>query len=144
MVRICAPVTQENARSCAKPEPNCAVQPLVSPTSLAVAAALLLVSLCSACGGTGAGKPTMPERQVVEMDELRISAARGQQGYQLDAYDAADLFKRATDLLNQKKCREAVELYDRLVKEFESSRYTSASLYNAGLCLQALGDFAGS
>ena len=29
-------------------------------------------------------------------------------------------------------------------REFADSRYASASLYNAGLCLQALGDFAGS
>ena len=97
------------------------------------------------CGGTRPIQPTTPERQLVEMEELRITAARGQQGgYQLDAYDASDLFKRATDLLNQQKCREAVEVYDRLVSEFASSAYGSAALYNAGLCLQALGDFAGA
>ena len=65
------------------------------------------------------------------------------QGYRFEVYDAADLFKRATDLLNQQKCREAVELYDRLAREFADSRYASASLYNAGLCLQALGRLRG-
>ena len=78
------------------------------------------------------------------MEELRITAARGEQGYRFDVYDAADLFTRATDLLNQQKCREAVELYDRLVREFAASRYASASLYNSGLCLQALADFEAS
>jgi hypothetical protein len=78
------------------------------------------------------------------MEELRITAQRRGEGYDFQAYDAADLFKRATDLLNQKQCREAVGLYDRVVSEFASSRFVSASLYNAGLCLQALADFAGA
>jgi tetratricopeptide (TPR) repeat protein len=76
------------------------------------------------------------------MEEMRITARRGPGGYEFEAYDADQLFTRATDLLNAKKCREAVDLYDRLAREFPSSRYVSASLYNAGLCLQALGDFA--
>jgi tetratricopeptide (TPR) repeat protein len=105
---------------------------------MAVAALLL-----GACAGSQHG-PTTGRREVVEMEELRITAARGEQGYRFDVYDAADLFTRATELLDQQKCREAVQLYDRLVKEFAQSRYASASLYNAGLCLQALADFAAS
>jgi tetratricopeptide (TPR) repeat protein len=104
---------------------------------------VITVLVLSACAGSQHGTTT-PGREVVEMEELRITAARGEQGYRFDVYDAADLFTRATELLNQQKCREAVELYDRLVREFEQSRYASASLYNAGLCLQAMGDFAGS
>jgi tetratricopeptide (TPR) repeat protein len=106
--------------------------------------ALLFIVLGSACASAGSGRPTTPQRQTVEMEELRITAKRGQQGYEFAAYDAADLFKRATELLNQKKCREAVELYDQVAKEFADGQYASASLYNAGLCLQALGDFGSS
>jgi tetratricopeptide (TPR) repeat protein len=106
---------------------------------------LLTVALAlSACAGTTPNKRTTPEASVVEMDELRITAARNQEGYRFDVYDANDLFTHATDLLNHQKCHEAVELYDRLVSEFATSRFASASLYNAGLCLQALGDFAGA
>lgn len=76
------------------------------------------------------------------MDEMRITARRGPGGYQFEAYDADQLFERATALLNAKKCREAVELYDRVEREFPSSRYAPAALYNAGLCLQALADFS--
>jgi tetratricopeptide (TPR) repeat protein len=94
-----------------------------------------------ACSSAGSGRPTTPQRETVEMEELRITAKRGEQGYEFEAYDAADLFKRATELLNQKKCREAVELYDQVAKEFPDGAYASASLYNAGLCLQALGEF---
>jgi tetratricopeptide (TPR) repeat protein len=105
-----------------------------------VALALLYVTGCAATQHPSAP----PHREIVNMEELHITAARGDTGYQLQAYDASDLFKRATDLLNQKKCTEAVQLYDQLVREFAQSAYASAALYNAGLCLQAVGDFEGS
>lgn len=92
------------------------------------------------CAGTGKGETTTPNRREVEFEELRINArAKQGGGYEFESYDASDLFKRATELLNAKKCDEAVSLYDRLVAEFESSEYVSSALYNAGLCLQALG-----
>jgi tetratricopeptide (TPR) repeat protein len=78
------------------------------------------------------------------MEELRITARQGEGGYEFEAYDAPELFKRATELLDAKRCREAVVLYDRVAREFAASRYASPALYNAGLCLQALGDFAPS
>jgi tetratricopeptide (TPR) repeat protein len=94
------------------------------------------------CAGSAAGKPTTAQ-QVVEFDELRINArAKDGGGYDFDSYDAKDLFERATQSLNAKKCDQAVTLYDKLVAEFPSSEYLSASLYNAGLCQQAVGNFA--
>jgi tetratricopeptide (TPR) repeat protein len=78
------------------------------------------------------------------MDEVRIQASHGEEGYRFDAYDAGELFERATASLNRQQCNEAVVVYDRLVAEFESSGYASAALYNAGLCLQAEGNFAGA
>jgi tetratricopeptide (TPR) repeat protein len=121
-----------------------AVEPAVAVMQQRAAGlGLSLACALVACGGSQ-HQSTTPEREVVEMEELRISASRGEQGYRFDVYDAADLFKRGTDLLNQQKCKEAVELYDRLAQEFADSRYASASLYNAGLCLQALGEFKGS
>jgi hypothetical protein len=99
----------------------------------------------SACGGTRPAQGTTPSKTtVVEMDEVRISAARGHEGYQFESYDAAELFDQATDLLNHQRCPAAVELYDKVVAEFSTSRYASAAAYNAGLCLQATGDFAGA
>ena len=97
------------------------------------------------CAGSSKGETTTPARQEVQFDELHINAkAKEGGGYEFESYDAGDLFKHATDLLNAQKCDEAVKLYDRLVTEFEASEYVSASLYNAGLCLQALGNFAGA
>jgi tetratricopeptide (TPR) repeat protein len=97
------------------------------------------------CAGSSKGETTTPAKREVQFEELHINAkAKQGGGYEFESYDAGDLFKRATDLLNQQKCDEAVKLYDRLVTEFEASEYVSASLYNAGLCLQALGNFAGA
>lgn len=100
---------------------------------------------CLACATTHPNQAsTSSHAAVMEMDEIHISAGRGQEGYQFESYDAAELFSRATELLNQQRCPAAVELYDRVFTEFGSSRYASAAAYNAGLCLQALGDFEGS
>lgn len=104
-----------------------------------------MIGLCllwaSGCAGSQQ-RPTTPSTDVVQMEALRITARRGADGgYGFDVYDAPDLFKRATDLLNGKQCHEAVVLYDRLTMEFPDSRYVSAAFYNAGLCLQALGEF---
>jgi tetratricopeptide (TPR) repeat protein len=141
MVRVCKQNRQESARTSAQLGAVRAVEANVTKRF----GSLLTVALAlSACAGTTPNKGTTPEASVVEMDELRITAARNQEGYRFDVYDANDLFTHATDLLNHQKCHEAVELYDRLVSEFATSRFASASLYNAGLCLQALGDFAGA
>ncbi|MEY4579217.1 MAG: hypothetical protein RL701_3920 [Pseudomonadota bacterium] len=106
---------------------------------------LALFAITSACAGAGKGEGTTPAKREVEFEELRINArAKEGGGYEFDSYDAADLFKRATEFSNARKCPEAVAAYDRVVSEFESSQYVSASLYNAGLCLQATGDFAGA
>jgi tetratricopeptide (TPR) repeat protein len=72
------------------------------------------------CGGSAppVEHPQGPP-QVVAMDELHITAERNQTGdYDFQVYDAAELFTRATDLLNRDRCADA------------------AALYNAGLCLQ--------
>jgi tetratricopeptide (TPR) repeat protein len=96
------------------------------------------------CAGTATGATTTPA-QVVKFEELHINAkAKQGGGYEFESYDAGELFKHATELLNAQRCDEAVALYDKLVNEFASSEYVSASLYNAGLCLQALGKFVES
>lgn len=105
-----------------------------------IALALLCIGACASTQRPASSNA----REVVNMEELHISAQRGEGGLKLEAYDAADLFTRATDLLNQQKCSEAVALYDQLAREFSHGSYTSAALFNAGLCLQATGDFEGS
>lgn len=94
--------------------------------------------LCVACA---AQKPpsTTPNR-VVEMEALRIVAKHDEQGgYSFESYNAEELFTRANAALDAGKCGDAVGYYEKLIQEFPTSRYHSASLYNAGLCLAHLG-----
>lgn len=101
-------------------------------------ALLTLVVLALGCGGSAppVEHPQAPPR-VVSMDELHITAERNGEGdYDFQVYDAAELFTRATDMLNHDRCADAVTLYDKLDQEFPDSDYVSAALYNAGLCLQ--------
>jgi tetratricopeptide (TPR) repeat protein len=111
-------------------------------TRLPFVAAISVVCL-GACAGAQQ-KPTTPTQQV-SFEELHITAKqKAGGGYDFDAYDASDLFKHGTAELNAQRCTEAVAAYDKLVTEFPDSLYVSAALYNAGLCQQALGDFAGA
>ncbi len=100
-------------------------------------ASVLLIGTMVACGGSAPPVQHPRPPQVVSMDELHITAERNDTGeYDFQVYDAAELFTRATDLLNRDRCADAVILYDKLDQEFPDSDYVSAALYNAGLCLQ--------
>ena len=103
------------------------------------AAGLGLGAIVVGCGAT----PTSVAREpsVIEMEELRITARPNRTGgFDLDSYDAQTLFSQALTRQNEGNCEEAVKLYDRLAREFPSSRFRSAGLYNAGFCLQEAGD----
>ncbi|MDB4977736.1 MAG: domain protein putative component of TonB system [Myxococcaceae bacterium] len=90
-----------------------------------------------ACGARSPAATT--PAKVVEMDALRIVAKHDEAGsYSFESYDAEELFKRANGELDAGRCDQAVLMYDRLESEFPGSRYQSAALYNAGLCLAKL------
>src|SRR5690606_18000381 len=102
------------------------------PRTLTFAALVL-----AACGGATPRRPAAVPRQdeVIAMEEMRIVASREDGDLVFDSYDAGQLFERGTALLNEGRCREAVERhYDRLAREFPTSRYLAPALYNAGLC----------
>ena len=108
--------------------------PLIRLLSVASVASVVLV----ACGGASSHARTAADAngEVIQMEELRITARQTGDGMAFDSYDAETLFFRATALLNQRRCPDAVTLYDRIADEFPGSRYRSPALYNAGLCLQ--------
>lgn len=111
-------------------------------TSIFVLAPLVLLLALPGCSRKAA--PTTPEK-VVEMDALRIVAKTDDSGnYSFESYDAEELFREANTELDAGRCPEAVVLYDRLVSEFAGSKYHSASLYNAGLCLAQRDDKLGA
>ena len=101
--------------------------------------ALASLSLLAA----GGARPKTPTTPVVALEETRIVARRTSGGeLELDSYDASQLFQRAYERGVAGECERAVELYDRVVSEFPSSRFVSPSLYNAGLCLRDEGELA--
>lgn len=105
--------------------------------------AILAAVLLAACGGA-TPRPAVPGSNVIAMEEMRIVASRGEGDLVFDTYDAGQLFERGTGLLNEGHCRDAVELYDRVAREFPTSRYVGPALYNAGLCLHQGGELEAS
>ncbi|MEM8610095.1 MAG: hypothetical protein AAGF92_23585 [Myxococcota bacterium] len=60
------------------------------------------------------------------------------------AEDARAAFRDALGQLRAGRCEEAVASFDAVAERFADSRYVSASLYNAGLCLQRLEQWGAS
>lgn len=107
---------------------------------------LLVVVLLTACAGR-ADRGTTPraEREVVDMEEIRITARTGEDGdIAFESYDAETLFQRGLAKVQGDDCPGGVALYDRVATEFPTSRYASPALYNGALCLQGAGDLAGA
>jgi tetratricopeptide (TPR) repeat protein len=79
-----------------------------------------------------------------EMEPIKITAVAGPDGTHVEAYDAAELFEQAGKALSDKRYDDAIRAYDRVLKEFQDSRYTGAALYNAGLAYQGKKDWDGA
>jgi len=103
----------------------------------------LLLLAASACARPHG--PTTPrhDAEVRELEEVRITADRQENGeYELEAYDAETLFQRGVRESQEGRCTDGVAFYERVVREFPSSRYVSPSHYNTALCLKEQGDLA--
>ena len=75
--------------------------------------------------------------QQVQMDPIVFAA---QPGGGVSTIDPEALFAEAGAAYQDKRYKEAVEIWDRMVSDFGESRYLNACLYNAGLALEAAGD----
>jgi tetratricopeptide (TPR) repeat protein len=103
---------------------------------------LTLVALALLVTGCGAAAP---RARTVRVEESRLRATAGEDGRtRVEMLSPDVLFDEGNTLLRAGRCADAVERYDVLVGEFPSSRYVSAALYNAGLCLGEARDWAGS
>ncbi len=80
------------------------------------------------------------KQQHIEMDPIVFHAHSGQ----VEVVDPAELFERAGKAFQEKKFADAAAIYDDLVARFGESRFVTPSLYNAGLALEGLDDFAGA
>ncbi|MCK9459883.1 MAG: tetratricopeptide repeat protein [Proteobacteria bacterium] len=101
-------------------------------TRAVVLFASLLGAGPSACGA---------HREVTRLDPVHVTAARDGERVTVDAYDARELFVRASAALRAESYEEATRLYAALLAEFPESELVAPALYNQGLCYDALGRF---
>jgi tetratricopeptide (TPR) repeat protein len=81
----------------------------------------------------------------VRVEETRVRATNDASGaLRVETLSPDVLFDEGNAHLREHRCAEAVDRYDLLVSEFPSSRYVSAALYNAGLCLADRQEWEGS
>jgi TolA-binding protein len=107
--------------------------------------ALLAVAGCAHRGAGNAANPaTGGPVTEIEMEPIKITAVTGPDGTHVEAFDAADLFEQAGKALSEKRYDDAIRGYDRVLKEFATSRFTVASIYNAGLAYQGKKDWDGA
>lgn len=110
--------------------------------SLAAPALLLLVSGVGACAaGRGRGAAAPAKVVAVDMDPVRVEVSRDRQGRAATStFDARELFDQAGAALESDRYDRALELYDRLIESFPTSRLLPAALFNAGLALEGKRD----
>lgn len=117
------------------------ILPQLRASGLMVAALAALVS--GGCG-TASPKPTSPQGEATrfDMDPVQITASRKNGELQLDAYDAQELFERASSAYAEKRLDEALVNYQTLLRSFAASPQARAAQYNLGLVLQDKRDWA--
>lgn len=93
--------------------------------------------MAGACGGPRV-RPTTPSGEVTrfDMEPVQITATKKDGQLQVDAYDAEELFDRASQAYSQKRLDEAFANYEQLLKAFAQSPQAKAAKYNLGLVLQ--------
>jgi TolA-binding protein len=108
---------------------------------------VVMIMLGAGCGTTPPPAPAVPQNAPVteyQMEPIKITAVKGPDGVHIESIDAAELFEQGGAALSEKRLDDAIAAYDRLLKEFNDSRYTKAALYNCGLAYQGKKDWAGA
>jgi TolA-binding protein len=110
-------------------------------------ALVLLTALGAGCGTAPPPSPAVPQNAPVteyQMEPIKITAVKGPDGVHIESFDAAELFEQGGAALSEKRFDDAIAAYDRLLKEFNDSRYIKAALYNCGLAYQGKKDWPGA
>jgi TolA-binding protein len=96
---------------------------------------LLVVALVAGCATTGQQKTPQPGNDVtrLDMEPIKIEATKDGDGMHIDAFDAPELFERASKALSDKRFDQAIQDYQKLLKDFPDSTYVRPTFYNLGL-----------
>ncbi len=98
----------------------------------------------ASAGDRAAPRPAAGAHVRLQMEPIRLEAAAVRRAAGEGQDGASALFERAGQLLSGRKHGEALAAYDRLLREFPTSRLASPSLYNAGLAHEWKRDFSGA
>jgi TolA-binding protein len=101
---------------------------------------LLLGAAC----GTAPPRPTPATGEVTryDMEPVQIRATQKDGQLQVDAFDAQELFDRASTAYREKRLEDAAKNYQTLLESFATSPQARAAHYNLGLVFQDKGEWA--
>jgi TolA-binding protein len=106
--------------------------------------ALLGFALAAGCATSGQQKAPQPGNDVVhlDMEPIELEATKDGDGVHIEAFDASELFERASKALSDKRFDEAIQEYQKLLKDFPDSSYVRPTFYNLGLAQIGKKDWA--
>jgi tetratricopeptide (TPR) repeat protein len=108
-------------------------------------APILLALLVAGCGARPATAPEKPiPEEIIEMDGIAITVVEGGGGGNpvTEAFDALTLFEGARKAFDEGRYDEAERGYGWLLELFPEGRLVPPALYNRGLALEALRQYA--
>jgi len=100
------------------------------------ASCIAFAFLIGACGTAPVQPRPSPEVTHFDMEPVQITASKKDGKLSVDAYDAQELFERATTAYSEKRLDDAFANYKTLLDSFASSPQAKAAQYNLGLVYQ--------
>lgn len=97
---------------------------------------ILCCAALTACGARPSPQIAPPPAPVeVELEPVLVEA---DETGQIKTFDASSLFQDGQNAFESQKWEACEQAFERLLVKFPNSRYTHPTLYNRGLCLEAL------
>jgi len=104
-----------------------------------------MAALAAGCGTATSSQrsgPSEPER--LEMEPVKIQATRSGDGFELQSFDAPELFEAGETAAENKRPIVALGHFLKLTQEFPESSLVPAATFNAGIAMQDSGDWSGA
>jgi tetratricopeptide (TPR) repeat protein len=104
--------------------------------------AIVLVACAGAPVRPASNSPHLADEKKSALETVQMSPFYFEGGAAgLDIYTDSDLFRRAGDAYDASDWKAAFNIYRKIIDKFPASDYSILSYYNAGLCLEKLGEY---